>query len=415
MRSRRDMLLGAGALLAGAGVPRVARAESLGERRFVFVVASGGWDPTRALQPAFDVPGASLEPGAERVRLGDLSFVDHPSRPAVRGFFARWAPQALVLNGLLVRSIAHDPCRRILLTGGPAGDTPDWPAILAAEARESYVLPHVVLGGPNYAGDRAAFVARTGAYGQLAELLGDDALAGLDLPVTPLPAPADDLVERFLARRGPAYVAERVGTPGEGLARAWDQARGRARDLADLQATVDLGRAADVAGKIDVACELLSAGVARCVTMDTGAGSLYWDTHTENDARQGPLWEGLFANLAQLMEGLAQRPGVNAATLLEETTVVVLSEMGRSPVLNGSRGKDHWPTTSALLLGAGVSGGRVLGGVDTRFAGISVDPVTGAPDGAGVVPTASTLGASLLAMGDVDPEPWTDAPPLTLG
>jgi hypothetical protein len=37
-----------------------------------------------------------------------------------------------------------------------------------------------------------------------------------------------------------------------------------------------------------------------------------------------------------------------------ETLMLVLSEMGRTPSSLPTLGKDHWPVTSAMLLGAGV-------------------------------------------------------------
>ena len=408
------------ALLGAAGLaPRLARARAgvaAGtDLRFVFVMAQGGWDTTRVFVPPWDTPGAAVERDAVRATTGGVTWVDHPERPAVRAFMTRWAGEAVLLNGMLVRSIAHDPCRRILLTGVPSGDIADWPAILAAEARETYVLPHVVLGGPSFAGDLGAGVARTGAYGQLDALLTGDALDGLEQAVTPLPGPAHALVDRWLARRGPAFAAGETSVRGRALARAWEDARGRAVDLQDLAWTLSLGQAADMAGKVALACELLSQGIARCVSLDTGGGSLVWDTHSDNDVRQTPLWDSMCAGLSQLMEGLARTPGVSAPRLLDETCVVVLSEMGRTPALNAANGKDHWPSTSALMLGAGITSGRVIGGHDETFGGRAIDPRTGALDAAGVVPTAQMLGASLLALGDVDPEAWDrEAPTLAL-
>ncbi len=52
------MLLGAGAL-----APRPVRASMASSRRFLFVHARGGWDPTVALLPAFEA--ADMEEGAE--------------------------------------------------------------------------------------------------------------------------------------------------------------------------------------------------------------------------------------------------------------------------------------------------------------------------------------------------------------
>ena len=36
--------------------------------------------------------------------------------------------------------------------------------------------------------------------------------------------------------------------------------------------------------------------------------------------------------------------------------------MTRTPKLNSDGGKDHWPSTSALLIGSSIDGGKVLGG-----------------------------------------------------
>ena len=43
--------------------------------------------------------------------------------------------------------------------------------------------------------------------------------------------------------------------------------------------------------------------------------------------------------------------------------VVVASDFGRTRY-NGDGGKDHWPITSMMMMGAGISGGRVIGQTD---------------------------------------------------
>ena len=83
-----------------------------------------------------------------------------------------------------------------------------------------------------------------------------------------------------------------------------------------------------------------------------------WDTHEDNDDDQSPLWEGLFDGLNELMTLLDATPGQTTPTLAGETMVVVMSEMGRTPKLNPANGKDHWPYTSILMVGAGLDGGR---------------------------------------------------------
>ena len=79
-----------------------------------------------------------------------------------------------------------------------------------------------------------------------------------------------------------------------------------------------------------------------------------------------------------------------------------MSEMGRTPKLNGQRGKDHWPVTSCLVLGAGVPGNRVLGGTSDELGARSVDLGTGEVDDTGVQLQASNLAAGILATVGVD-------------
>ncbi|HEU4671218.1 MAG TPA: DUF1501 domain-containing protein [Dyella sp.] len=81
-----------------------------------------------------------------------------------------------------------------------------------------------------------------------------------------------------------------------------------------------------------------------------------WDTHVNQGSTSG----GLANNLRNLGEGLA----AYAETLGEDwndTTVVVLSEFGRTFRENGDKGTDHGHGTVYWVLGGGVRGGRIAG------------------------------------------------------
>jgi uncharacterized protein (DUF1501 family) len=55
--------------------------------------------------------------------------------------------------------------------------------------------------------------------------------------------------------------------------------------------------------------------------------------------------------------------------LLASTLVVATGEFGRSPRINASGGRDHWPSAwSALLAGGGMAGGQVIGSTDRNAA-----------------------------------------------
>ena len=51
--------------------------------------------------------------------------------------------------------------------------------------------------------------------------------------------------------------------------------------------------------------------------------------------------------------------------LLATTLVLLLTEFGRTPLVNKAAGRDHWPRVfSAIAAGAGISGGQVIGASD---------------------------------------------------
>jgi hypothetical protein len=62
--------------------------------------------------------------------------------------------------------------------------------------------------------------------------------------------------------------------------------------------------------------------------------------------------------------------------LLDETLVVVMSEMGRTPRVNANAGRDHWTYCyGTLLAGAGIKGGSVCGASDAQAAFVKDRPV----------------------------------------
>jgi hypothetical protein len=107
-----------------------------------------------------------------------------------------------------------------------------------------------------------------------------------------------------------------------------------------------------------------------------------WDMHGNADVgifEDG--WNGLpFAlpradqAVATLLEDLKERG------LLETTLVVLIGEFGRAPVISkGAKkvGRNHWPQCySAMLAGAGITGGAVYGESDKHAAQVKTNPVS---------------------------------------
>lgn len=86
-----------------------------------------------------------------------------------------------------------------------------------------------------------------------------------------------------------------------------------------------------------------------------------WDTHANNFTTTPDLCEKLDAGLATLVNDLHERG------MLKETLVVVATEFGRSPKINGALGRDHYPKAfSAAMFGGGVKGGFAFGSTDKK-------------------------------------------------
>ncbi len=168
-----------------------------------------------------------------------------------------------------------------------------------------------------------------------------------------------------------------------------------------MKGALSITPASTFAEKLGNAASLLASGVTRCVSLATHERPA-WDTHDQN-VNQRLLFEELFGGLSSLRQRLGETAGPEGKPLAESTVVVIVSEMGRTPILNEAAGRDHWPFTSALVVGPGVRGGRAIGGYTERYVGIGVDEATGDldPKEVGVDPKA--FGATLLALGGADP------------
>jgi hypothetical protein len=119
-----------------------------------------------------------------------------------------------------------------------------------------------------------------------------------------------------------------------------------------------------------LARRLVEAGVPMITLYSVGNRD--WDTHGDNfrllkDTLLPPTDQGV----AALLEDLRERG------LLEETLVVWMGDMGRTPRINNGAGRDHWSFCySVLLAGGGVRPGQVYGSSDRTASYPSTSPVS---------------------------------------
>jgi len=115
-----------------------------------------------------------------------------------------------------------------------------------------------------------------------------------------------------------------------------------------------------------MARRLVQAGV-RFVSLTYGG----WDMHIgikPGMQSQMPAFDQAYSTLIRDLE----RTG-----LLDSTLVMVSSEFGRTPKINGSAGRDHWPKVfSVVLAGGGIKKGLVYGSSDSTASEPEDDPLS---------------------------------------
>jgi hypothetical protein len=85
-------------------------------------------------------------------------------------------------------------------------------------------------------------------------------------------------------------------------------------------------------------------------------GAFGWDTHADNFNQVKALSGVLDAAWATLMKELSERG------MLNSTLIVWMGEFGRTPTINGGRGRDHFPNAwSTVLAGGGIKSGQAVG------------------------------------------------------
>jgi uncharacterized protein (DUF1501 family) len=104
------------------------------------------------------------------------------------------------------------------------------------------------------------------------------------------------------------------------------------------------------------------------LSTDIGGG---WDTHANNFERVRELSQVLDAGWGTLMDDLKEHG------LLDSTLLVWMGEFGRTPTINGDKGRDHYPNAwTAVLGGGGIKGGQVIGKTSAGGEAIEQRPVS---------------------------------------
>ncbi len=292
---------------------------------------------------------------------------------------AACADKFAVIRSMTHGEAAHERGTHNMFTGyrpSPALNFPSMGSVVSHEYGPRKNLPPYVC-IPNVPNEYASNGYLSSSFAPFS-LGADPANQGFKVQDLSLPGGVDDA--RFTRRRTALeavndYFAKRdksdtVGAMNTFYERAYSLVSSQdAREAFNIEAEPALLRdeyGRNTAGqRLLMARRLVAAGV-RFVTLTYGG----WDMHS--NITQG--FRGQMPSLDQALAALIK--DLDKSGLLSTTIVMVSSEFGRTPKINQTAGRDHWPKVfSVLLAGGGFKGGLIYGTSNATASEPDMDPV----------------------------------------
>lgn len=334
---------------------------------WIFVNASGGWDPTMVCDPKGRASEDQPEPvntylTSEILTAGNINYAPIGYNDT---FFQTHYQKLLVINGIDFQTNGHDSGTRHCWSGRLIEGFPALAALIAASYGPELPMSYLSFGGYD---DTAGLIARTrsgntAALGRIAypeRINPQDADSGFHSPkATELIRSARD-VRRATQELSATLPSERIA-----MGHMFTATDG-ANELKLLQEYLPDPLANDnpLRTQAQVALAAYRAGIAIAVNLNYGG----FDTHGDHDNQQG-------ARLTTLLEGVdAIWQEAEAQQVADNIVVVVGSDFGRTPHYNDNQGKDHWSVSSMMLMGKGIAGNRVVGATTDDFQARTIDP-----------------------------------------
>jgi len=380
---RRDFLKLCGAAGLGVAAPLGLPERALGQESqpapydgpfYVVFNASGGWDTTYLMDPKGVGEINRLYKEGEIGTQGKLLYAPNAAQVKVgmsnEEFFKKYGSELLVVNGLDYSVNNHDPCSRYMATGKlDSLAYPTFAALVAACKGTQYPLAFLTFGNYSSTGNLVP-MARIPYLQSLNLVSNADAVEGNAR--SPYHDPfALDAIEKALKEqsesRGAAARLPRVER-AENMLYA---AQLNSKALLRVQPYVPKNSPKErLSQQVDIALASFKAGV--CVSANLTIGQ--FDSHNNNDVDQMKLIPEFLAGIDYLLRRAEE------LQIREKMVVVVQSEMARTPNYNKGNGKDHWSIGSAMFLGRGIQGNRIVGATDEKQFLVPLDPKTLAAD-----------------------------------
>ena len=399
--SRRNALKGmvlGGSLAAFGGMQTVGRLmdaqaepepeRAVPERHYIFCYFQGGWDillsldprdprkfgpsnmSTTRIQPAYDLlsfDGDPLSGPTEALTfgpfMGELNQRKHLERMTV-------------IRGMSMDTLTHDVGRRRFITGRPPsglkarGSSAD--AWLAATLSKDEPLPNLSVRAESFNDDLPNFASAVRSNSS------DDLLRVLSNGSVQMSSEQERQLDALLSQSSACSQAQQSK-----MMRDSELSRSRVREMLDKrldslfdfrqrtpemeairdQFGIRLGQTSGPNVQAAIAAIAITNQVSRCVSISITDNL---DTHFDNwTTDQGPRQMAGFNSVAAIADHLAQLPykgdPTSGDSWLDHTTIIGFSEFSRTPMLNGTTGRDHWLNNACFLMGGGIKGNQVIG------------------------------------------------------
>ena len=315
------------------------------------------WDPKPFAAPDYRGPYTPIKTTVPGEYVGE-KFVN----------IAKIMHKLTVVRSMTHGEAAHERGTHNMLTGyrpSPAIKFPSYGSVIAHEqGSRNHLPPYVVIPSQTMPEQGTGYMSS--AFGPFA--LGSDP-ADKGFVVRDLSAPKDVTAQRSERRRSMLAAVDEHFRATEksdaiGAMDSFQQAAYGLVSSAKAREAFDLSKESDklrdeygrhTAGqRFLLARRLVEAGV-RMVSVTFGG----WDHHSNIKGAfdgQAPQFDQAFA---RLITDLQERG------LLKRTLVLVSSEFGRTPKVNATNGRDHWPRVfSVAMAGGGMKEGYVHGASD---------------------------------------------------
>ncbi|HTR56234.1 MAG TPA: DUF1501 domain-containing protein [Kofleriaceae bacterium] len=363
---------------------------------FIFIHAAGGWDVTLWSDPRNERRGLVEPASSENTDTAPLTHwkgtkldgdVDTFEILAPRDVPMRFGPgigalydlrsRLTVVNGLAMATVSHPDGTAFSATGrhlqGGRAPASSVDVAIANELGTSQLLPDVAVQFPSsYVGDHldrravplrvanAATVAKSLARGE-AYFDPSDRTAITAL----VTAEAHALAKRSTFPETYERIASQTGAVqqllDDKLEAAFTQKALQERyPQFDYKAKNFGGAALGAAFTV----EAMQRNLVRCVGFAIGG----FDTHNQNYKQQAHTQQELFGVVATLVDLLDRTPHPTrqGKKLADHAHILVFSDFCRTPQINLSGGRDHYPNNSALVISPRFVAGRTFGKTDVE-------------------------------------------------